>query len=313
MSKKLTLLSLVAALVLSACAALPNDARIKTGIDGEAYGLGGGGYADSIALPVESEAIAAAEAPRALADASQSATSADRLVIKNANLSLVVKEPAAAVDSIGALAESLGGFVVGSNVYQTSTDAAGNRVMQARITIRVPADKLQTALSQIKGLAVTVNSENTSGEDVTAQYTDLESRLRNLEAAEAQLQKIMDGAIKTEDVLAVYHQLVYIREQIEQVKGQMKYYRESAAMSLISVDLIPDVLSQPIRVGGWKAEGVAKEALEALVRAFQGIATALIWGAVYVLPLGLTFGIPAYVGVRVIGRRLRRPAKAPTA
>ena len=59
----------------------------------------------------------------------------------------------------------------------------------------------------------------------TAEYTDLQSRLRNLEAAEAQLVNIMDGATKTEDVLSVFNQLVYIREQIQKVFAQFQEQR----------------------------------------------------------------------------------------
>jgi hypothetical protein len=180
--------------------------------------------------------------------------------------------------------------------------------------VRVPAEKLQDALAQLKSLAVSVTSENTTGEDVTAQYTDLESHLKNLEAAEAQLQKIMDSATKTEDVLNVYNQLVSIRDQIEQVKGQMKYYSESAAMSLIAVDLVPDALSQPIEIGGWKPQGVAKQAVEALIEALQGLATAVIWGAVFCLPLGLLFGLPGFFGARWAWRKWgKRTKPAPTA
>lgn len=229
-----------------------------------------------------------------------------RLVIKNANLSLVVKDPVTAVNSITTLTNNLEGFVVSSSVYQASVDSVGNKIMRASMTIRVPAEKLGEALAQIKALAVTVETENLTGEDVTAQYTDLESQLRNLQAAETQLQKIMDSAVKTEDVLNVYNQLVGIRAQIEQVKGQMKYYSESAAMSAITIDLIPDALSQPIEVGGWKPEGVAKEAIEALLHTLQGIANVLIWMAIYLLPLALVVGVPGYIIIRLIMRRLQK-------
>ena len=295
MLKKLWLLGVVAALTLAACAPA----------------------ATPLPLPAQPPAatMAPVEAQRgALSDAASDAappTSGDRLVIRNANLSLVVKDPAESLNAIAALAEGLGGFVVSSNIYQTSVDAQGNKIMQANISLRVPADKLQAALAQLKGMAVSVNSESTSGEDVTAQYTDLESHLRNLEAAEAQLQKIMDGATKTEDVLAVYNQLVYIRDQIEQVKGQMQYYRESAALSLITVDLIPDALSRPLEIGGWRPEGVAKDALESLLRSLQVIANVVIWSVIYLLPLGLVCGLPVFLGARFVARKLLRPRSTP--
>ena len=141
---------------------------------------------------------------------------------------------------------------------------------------------------------------------MTAQYTDLQSQLRNAEAAEAKLTEIMNAATKTEDVMAVFNQLTAIRQQVETLKGQIKYYDESAAMSAISVDLIPDALNRPITVGGWQPQGVVKDALEALVRAFQGLATGVIWVGLYVLPLALVIGLPLYVVLRLVARRLRR-------
>ena len=314
MLKKLGLIAVVAALGLAACAAnvpFSDNLSSKTEADGFAA------YA-----PMEPEIAAddrqalttasGGAAPGAFPVADIAAQSVDRLVIKNANLTLTVTDPTAANNAITALAEGLGGFVVSSNIYQTSTDAAGNKIMQANVAIRVPAERLNEALAQIKALAVTgeADSENISGEDVTAQYTDLESQLRNLEAAEAQLQTIMEGAKRTEDVLSVYNQLVSVRGEIEQVRGQMKYYSEAAAMSLVNISLLPDALSQPIEVGGWKAEGVAKEAVEALVRAFQGLASAGIWLGIYVLPLGLVFGIPLWLVGRAVVRRLRKPKSA---
>lgn len=111
---------------------------------------------------------------------------------------------------------------------------------------------------------------------MTEQYTDLQSRLRNPEATGAQLQKIMERADKTEDVLAVYNQLSQTRGEIEQVKGRIQYLERSAALSSITVDLIPDSLAQPIAVGGWRPTGTARSAIEALVRTLQGLADVAI-------------------------------------
>lgn len=301
MLKRISFLVILAALLLSACsAAEPRSVDVQT------EGKGGGGAGTGFAPPA-----ATAAAPELGARAGDAATT-ERLVIKNATLTLVVKDPAASVDSISTLADGQGGFVVSSNVYQASTDAAGNKIMRAQIVIRVPADKFLPAIAQLEGMAVggKADTKNITGEDVTAQYTDLESQLRNLEAAEQQLQKIMDGATKTEDVLAVYNQLVAIRGQIEQVKGQMKYYQESAALSLISIDLEPDALSQPLEVGGWKPQGVAKNAIEALVAVLQSLGSLAIYGVLFCLPLGLLFGIPGYFLVRFGLRRFRKPKSA---
>ena len=309
MLKKLSLITLLGALVLAACApaATPGAPADYDELQTLRQSTASGGAG----APVVSESYAAADgvAPAEAPKPGAAGNAVERMVIKNANLSLVVKDPIAASRAIAALAEGMGGFVVNSGASLASIDAAGNKYMQANIAVRVPAASLDQALTQIRALAVTgqAETESITGEDVTATYTDLESQLRNLEAAEAQLQQIMAEAKRTEDVLNVFNQLTSIRGQIEQVKGQMQYYSEAAAMSYIGVSLLPDALSQPIEVGGWEAEGVAKEGVEALISALQDLASALIWIGIYLLPLGLLCGTPLFFIGRLAWRRMRRP------
>lgn len=224
-----------------------------------------------------------------------------RMVIKNASLSIVVEEPAATMDLISSLAESLGGYVVTSNLYRVQMDS-GLEIPQASITIRVPAETLDQALDEIKSGAGQVLNENISGQDVTQEYTDLESRLRNLERAEEQLAEIMEVSYETEDVLSVYNRLVDIREQIEVIKGQMKYYEQSAALSSISVNIQANEAVQPLKIGNWQPVGVAKKAIQALINTLKFLANALIWIGLYILPVALILFFP----IRWIWRGLKK-------
>ncbi len=233
----------------------------------------------------------------------------ERLVIRNANLSIVVKDPAEAMDQIISMAEGMGGFVVNSNLYQRRLPN-GNLVLEGNVTVRVPALKLNEAMGQIKGLVdnpqTDILSENISGQDVTAEYTDLKSRLRNLEDAAEQLRKIMETATKTEDVLQVLNELRSVTEQIEVLKGQIKYYEESAAMSAISVNIQAQETVAPISVGGWKPEGVARDAIQALIDAYQTIASAVIWAVLFCLPIALPIGLVIFFIVRGFMRWRKR-------
>jgi hypothetical protein len=224
----------------------------------------------------------------------------ERIVIKNASLSIAVQNPVENLDAITQLADEFGGFVVNSNLYNT-TLANGAEVPQGNITIRVPADRLDEALERIKTGAGRILSENVSGQDVTREYTDLQSRLKNLEEAEVQLQAIMDDAFRTEDVINVFNQLTYYREQIEIVRGQIQYYEQSAAFSAITVDVLADAAVQPITIGGWEPSGVAREAIQALVNTLQNIADATIWIALYLLPVAVIILLPLrliWVGIK---------------
>jgi len=100
-----------------------------------------------------------------------------RIVLKNASLTLTVQDPAQTVNQITQLAEGAGGWVVNSNT--TGAEYSGNKVAQGTISVRVPADKFLTVLDQIKASAVSVDSETITGEDVTQKYVDLNGQLTN--------------------------------------------------------------------------------------------------------------------------------------
>ena len=238
---------------------------------------------------------------------SQGNAPAERLVIKNAKVSIAVDSPPDAMQHISSLAEEMGGYIVSANLYQMRL-ANDVEVPHATITIRVPAERLDEALQRIKSETTQpVLNESISSQDVTGDYTDLQSQLRNLEAAESQLQEIMGGATKTEDVLSVYNQLVQVRGQIEVIKGQIQYYEQSAALSAIDVDLQANEAVQPLTAAGWQPVGVVRDALQSLINAVQFLATAAIWIVLFFIPVLFFVLLPIFVLVLLVRRwRSRR-------
>jgi hypothetical protein len=233
------------------------------------------------------------------------------LVIRNANMNLVVEDPAQSVDEISSLAESMGGYVVNSNVYQTTYGSSEIPTTRASITIRVPVERLDETLDKIIETALEVREKNISGEDVTREYTDLQSRLRNLESTEEQLREIMDKATNTEDVLKVFNDLSNVRGEIEVIQGQINYYEDAARLSAISIELIPDELAQPLSIGGWHPQGTAKDAVEALINALQFLAEAGIWLVICVAPILLLLGVPGFfIGRSILRRRQKNKAQS---
>jgi len=100
-------------------------------------------------------------------------------------MQLVVDDVRDTIDKITGLAQNQQGYVVNSSSWKE-----GERVV-GQITIRVPSADFDYAMSILRSMAVEVNSETTSAQDVTEEYVDLEATLRNLEATEAQLLKLM--------------------------------------------------------------------------------------------------------------------------
>jgi hypothetical protein len=232
-----------------------------------------------------------------LASAAAQTQAETRVIIYTGNMSLVVKDTQEAVDAITNLADEKGGYVAGSNIYQNDD------VPQGSITIRVPAERYQEVLADLRALAIRVQSENSSTQDVTEEFTDLQARKTNLETAEEALRELLEERRRTgstSDILEVYRELTNIRGQIEQIEGRLRYLTNQAALSTITIDLIPDVLYQPVSVAGWEPQGVAKEALQALVATLQGLANLTIWLVIFILPLLIILLIPVVVVVWVI-------------
>jgi len=211
----------------------------------------------------------------------------DRLVIMNADLTIVIPDPQAKLQAISQMAASMGGFVVSMNMDQTTLQN-GQTAPEGSISIRIPSGKLDDALKQIKADAIDVRNENQTGQDVTQQYVDLQSQLDALQAAETQLTAIMQNATKTQDVLDVFNQLESYRQQINVIKGQMQYYQQASTYSLINVTLIAEQTVQPIEIGGWKPEGVARDAIQSLIRFWQGFVNFLISFFLLILPILIT-------------------------
>ncbi len=305
--KRLLIASMLIAIVLlTACGAAAPALYVE---DRQSVGEG---YAPEAPMPIGAPAEMEKAADSAYIGNAVPPAQQDRLVIQNADYTLVVVDPKAKMDQMTALAQTLGGFVVSANLYQT-TSANGNQVPEGSIVIRVPANKLEEALKQVKADVVEIRNETRSGQDVTQEYVDLESRLKNLQAAEAQLTKIMEDANRTEDVMSVFNQLVYYREQIELVKGQMQYYEQSANFSAISARLIAEESVQPLQVGGWKPQGVVRDAVQSLINFLQDFVDFLIWAVIYYLPklllIGLVIVLPiwlVYLAIRAIRRRSKK-------
>lgn len=304
MFKRIVIFILFAALVLSGCSAAKSVEDSTSNYRG----------APEVAPSAPQEAPAAEYSKGGATGLDSVAQPAERMVIRDANLSIVVSDPAAVMEDVSRMANSMGGFVVTSNLYKTQT-GSGLEVPEANITIRVPAERLDEALTEIKSHVDDpendVQYENVSGQDVTQEYTDLKSRLRNLEDAAEQLRKIMDQATKTEDVLKVFDELKSYNEQIEVLKGQIQYYEQAAKLSSITVTIRAKASVQPISVGGWEPKGVAKDAVEALIKAYQAIANIAIWIVVFCLPIALPLGAVLFFVIRAIVRwKRKQKAKA---
>lgn len=317
------ILSVVAVFVLLGTAVLnlltPRISNTFSTISNALPGGSGGGGAPEVflvepAMAPELDASAPMPASQETRNSVVAQAQQERLVIQNADLAIVVTEPKARMQEIADMAAGMGGFVVSSNLYTTFYGPNSVEAPEAMIVVRIPSDRLDEALDSIKEGAVEVDYENRSGQDVTSIYVDLQSQLSAKQAAEKKLLEFLEDAQDTEGALAVYTELQRIQSEIEVLKGQIKYYDESVALSAVSVRLIAEETVQPVEIGGWRLQGAANDAIQDLINFTQGFTRFLIRFALFTLPALILIAIPLYLvflGGRAVYRRFgKTKAKA---
>ena len=210
-------------------------------------------------------------------------------VIKTADLRVEVRRSTLrdAVGEVTALAGRHGGFVL-------STQVAGTRARSGILVIRIPAERFELALAEIRGLGTKVLRETVSGQDVGAEFIDLEARLRNWRAQEVVLLRLMDRAQSVTDTIRVQRELQQVQLEIERIRGRLRYLEDQTTMSTVTVGLREDGVAAP-------TPGTLERAWDRAVQSFMAIVTGAIVAAGTLLPFVLL--VPA--GLMVF--RLVRP------
>lgn len=218
-------------------------------------------------------------------------------VVKTATLSLEVKRVKldTSYGKVLTMVQAAGGFVAG-------TEQSHGR---AQLTLRIPAVAFEATLGRLRAIGK-VTDESLRGEDVTAQFTDIEARLRNLRAQEAVLLDLMRQARTIPDTITVQQQLSQIQQQIEELEGQRRVLEDQSSFGTLTVNLAVPGAAPVARPAQQSTLG------EAWDRA-TGVALDVIGGTLVVLgallPLAVVVGGFGLIVVAV--QRRRRPI-APT-
>ena len=239
----------------------------------------------------------------------------NRMIVKNADVRLTVKDTDVAIDRATQIIGDAGGYIVSSRVWYQ--DYYGNNLKYAAITIGVPVDEFEKVLSRLRGLALKVVDETAAGDDVTQQYVDLQSQLTNLEATRARIQEFLKDTKTVDEALRVNQELSNIEGQIEQIKGQMNYLNDRSAYSTITVNLEPELpvliptptptafpTATPIPWNPGQTFGHAKNTVTVV---YQGIGDFLIWLGVVILPIVLPPALILWAIWKWLNRKTNRP------
>ena len=239
----------------------------------------------------------------------------NRMIVKNADVRLTVKDTDIAIDRTTQIVGDAGGYIVSSRVWYQ--DYYGSNLKYATITIGIPVHEFEKILSKLRGLAIKVADETAAGNDVTDQYVDLQSQLTNLESTRARIQEFLQDAKTVDEALRINQELSNIEGQIEQIKGQMNYLNDRSAFSTITINLEPEFPVQtptptatPIPWNPGQTFGEAKSTVMIL---YQGIANFLIWMTVVILPVLLPFALIGWVVWKLFTRKSKKLVKPDSA
>lgn len=223
------------------------------------------------------------------------AASMNRMVIYTAQVSLETTSIEKQHKEIAGIARKAGGFITSSGVQNSDGSS------EAEITLRVPQQKYAATLDAICKLGRLL-SKSEEGEDVTEEYVDLQSRLRNLKREEEAFLTVLGKSSRITDILAVERELSRVRGEIETSEGRIKYLRDRIDLATITVSL-----SEPqtvvTNIARWDIWNTGKGAVNSLSAVFRGITSLIIWLVIFI-PLWAVLWIVVYgVKRRIRGRR----------
>ena len=156
-----------------------------------------------------------------------------RMVIYTTEVSVLVASPSQLVNSLGDVVTQNGGYVAGVE----NKEEGGIPVTTIRL--KIPPDRYEPAMRQIRGLAVEVTSEKAATQDVTEEFSDVQTQLKALEASHAQLLELMGKAQNIEEILKIQEKLAQTKTQIDRLKGRETFLQRSAELATITINARP--------------------------------------------------------------------------
>jgi hypothetical protein len=227
--------------------------------------------------------------------------SVERMVIFNAEMNLRVKSFEKTRNALEQKAKSYNGYIV-----QSSSNRYDGEQQSGTMTFRIPQEHFQSFLNDAEGLSVQVYNRQVSGQDVTEEYVDIESRLKSKRAVEARLLDFMKEAKKTEDLLKISSDLARVQEEIEQIAGRKKYLENQSALSTVTITIeendvpVPKIDNENLNT--WqKIKKQFADNINLLLAAGSGIIVFFVGN----LPILLIVGI-IVTGIIIIVRRYTR-------
>lgn len=326
--QRVTTVVLLAVFTLAGCTDGAEHADVSEGLTAVPQSDRGFGN-DADAPAAEEEAAEQPAGDTQASDLGDISSADPRRIIRDATVELVVEDADDAVVRIGDVARRTGGFVAGADLRRGDDRwegippvADGEEAdrppapLNGTLIIRVPSAELENVLADLKDLALVEEARTITSRDVSGEYGDLEARLRNLESYEQELLALLATIRERDDatpdtLLSIFERVRQVREEIERIEQRLAELEDRVSLSTVTIHL---ATSPELTVGGppelWRPIEDLRAAARSLVATLQTVATAVIWLAVFVLPILLLLGLPV-IGVGYGALRWRRTRNRP--
>jgi hypothetical protein len=215
------------------------------------------------------------------------------LVVKTGKLAIVVER-----DSFATRMQDAMDVATSNDGYVQTSATQGDRF--GSLVIRVPADRFETAVRELKELGTRVESESVSGDDVTAEYVDLRARLHIAKARRTVLERLMNKAVSIEQTIRVQNALDDVQLRIEEYQGSLNVLEDKVSEATIRVQ-IREPGAQPLEEDARNPS--LPGAFDRAIAGFFSVIAGTIVGLGYLIPL-LVIGVALFFGVRLARRRL---------
>jgi hypothetical protein len=261
------------------------------------WGQGDYGEEDGSAAPEYSSTWGPDQA--AAGTLTATAAAAGQKIISDAQLEIEVERGKfqTVFDQAILLADRYGGYLVSSTSYASGEE---DTMRSGTVAIRVPSASFTQALSDAAKLG-TLKNQSLSTQDVTEEYVDLQARIKNSEAYVDSLAGLLGEADTIDDTLQVQSVLNRAQEELEALKGRMRYLEEHTSYSTITMSIYETGV-EAASAEEWGVSAALKDGLHNLVKAFN----AIIRGLGVLIPVLVVLAIIAYIAYRVWRAAARR-------
>ncbi len=257
-------------------------------------GIGGGG-SSSGSYTSSTSTVAGNNFP-------STANQLNRKVIRNASILIIAEDVEKTLSSVRTLASGREGLV------SSSTTSLKDDKTVADIVIQVPALAFDDTMSQIRLLAYKVENESSTSQDVTEDYVDTDSQIRNLKASESQFIELLKKAKDVNETLTVQRELNTVRGEIEKRQGHLNYLQAKSEFSTITIKISPKIVvtDKSNTANGWDFGKIIEGAWDGSLRGLQIIASVGITVIIYLAWIVPLVAIPLFLGIFVYRRFFRR-------